>query len=385
MGYDAVVVGAGPGGAMSAYNLSKKGLRVLIIEKRKLPRFKLCGGCISARIGSYLPEGWRYKVLNTIRGGILGFRGEEFVKGESEGEVAYIVDRADFDHFLTEKALQAGAHLWEGIEFRGFEEGNKIRVKTSKGTAECDFLIGADGFFSKVARQMGFNKERYYRGIEFWCDRSEVHEDISERVIIDIGILSRGYGWVFPKGNQASIGLATAGPENPLNKLKEYVSLHRLLKGADLRGAKSWFIPYAESHSDLHPGRGRVILVGDSAGMVDPLIGEGIYWSVYGAHLLTEAILKDNDNPARIYSELIRREMADELISAGKIASLAYRFQRASFRMGKGKALERFLHLLRGETSYRKLYTSGIPEFITSLLHFENFLHIIIDKILRRR
>ena len=324
-------------------------------------------------------------VLNTIRGGLLGFRGKEFVFRDSEGEVAYIVDRADFDHFLTESAVQAGADLWEGAEFIEFEDGKRVKVKTSKGTAECDFLIGADGFYSKVARQLGFEKKKYYRGIEFWCDGTSVGEDVTDKVIIDTGIVSRGYGWIFPKGDQLSIGLATAGSENLLEKLKEYVRSHELLRGAEIKGAKSWFIPYAESPSDLHPGRGRVLLVGDSANLVDPLIGEGIYWSVYGAHLLTEAVISGNGNPSWLYSRLIRERIAEELVSAGKIARLAYRFQRASFRMGRGRALERFLDLLRGEVSYRRLYTSGIAEFITSLLHFENFLHIIIDKILRRR
>jgi len=101
--YDAVVVGAGPAGAMTAYHLSRGGLKVLLLEKKRLPRFKLCGGCLSARIDPYLPEGWKAKVLNTIRGGILGFRGKEFVSRSSEREVAYIVDRSDFDMFLSQR------------------------------------------------------------------------------------------------------------------------------------------------------------------------------------------------------------------------------------------------------------------------------------------
>jgi len=377
--YDAVVVGAGPAGAMTAYHLSRGGLKVLLLEKKRLPRFKLCGGCLSARIDPYLPEGWKAKVLNTIRGGILGFRGKEFVSRSSEREVAYIVDRSDFDMFLAQRAVEKGSDLWEGVGFQHFEEDGKIKVFTDKGPVLCDLLIGADGFYSKVANQLGYRKERYFRGVEFWCERVEVREDLKERVIIDIGVVSRGYGWIFPKGPLLSVG------ENPLRRLGEYVKNHELMNSADLKGVKGWFIPFALAGGDLHLGKGRTFLVGDSANMVDPLIGEGIYWSVKGAFLLSEAILRGGADVLSVYRELVRDEIEPELVSAGKIAALAYRFQRASYRMGKGKALERFLNLLSGGTTYRRLYTAGMPEFITSLLHFENFLHIIIDKILRRR
>jgi flavin-dependent dehydrogenase len=69
MSFDAVVVGAGPGGAFSAYWLAKNGLKVLLLEKKRLPRFKLCGGCLSARVVSLLPEGWQGLSKGNNKGG----------------------------------------------------------------------------------------------------------------------------------------------------------------------------------------------------------------------------------------------------------------------------------------------------------------------------
>jgi len=132
--YDAIVVGGGPAGSSFAYHASKAGLRVLLIEKHKLPRFKLCAGCLSKRISSLLPEGWQKLVLNSIRGGILGYAGREEFFVPSEREIAYIIDRKDFDAFLFNKAKEAGADTLEECEFLGFEkEGAKYKVFTSKG------------------------------------------------------------------------------------------------------------------------------------------------------------------------------------------------------------------------------------------------------------
>jgi len=71
--YDAVVIGGGPAGASTAYHLSKKGLKVLLVEKERLPRFKLCAGCLSARTLRLLPEGYERLLINRVRAGRLGY------------------------------------------------------------------------------------------------------------------------------------------------------------------------------------------------------------------------------------------------------------------------------------------------------------------------
>jgi len=378
--YDAVVVGGGPAGASCAKVLAEKGLKVLLLEKKKLPRFKLCAGCLSKRIETLLPKGWEKEVLNVIRGGMLGFRGREFVERKAGEDIAYIIDRGSFDYFLVKEAVSSGTDLWEGVEFLGFEEG--LKVKTSAGEIEADFLIGADGFYTKVGRVLGYKKEKekFFRSVEFWTEG-----DLGDRVVIDAGVVGRGYGWIFPKGDKLSVGLALVGRENPLRKLEGYVKSHKLLKDKRIEGVKGWMIPFAEKEEDLHLGRGRVLLLGDAANLVDPLLGEGIYYAVLSGHLAAKSIIENPDDPLREYTSQVRKHILPELIYAGRIAKLAYRFQRAAFSMGKGFALDRFFKLLQGELGYRDLYLRGLPEFFTSLLRFENFSHIIIDKILRRR
>jgi len=130
------------------------------LEKKKLPRFKLCGGCLSARVVSLLPEGWQGLVKAVIREGTLGYRGEESFSLSSEKPLAYIVDRAEFDYFLVQNAQQVGVELWQECELLGFEERERIKVYTSKGEVEADFLIGADRFYSKTADLLGYKFQR---------------------------------------------------------------------------------------------------------------------------------------------------------------------------------------------------------------------------------
>jgi geranylgeranyl reductase family protein len=377
--YDVVVVGGGPSGSTCARLLSEAGLKVLLLEKERLPRFKLCAGCLSARAEDLLPRGWKKLVLNEIRGGYLGFRGRDYRRIRSSLPVAYIVDRSTFDHFLVKEALASGADLWEETEFIYFEGEGPLKVYTNKGPIRTDFLIGADGFHTRVGRQLGYRKRKFFRSVEFWTEGS-----LRDEVVIDLGLVSRGYCWVFPKGDRVSVGTASTGREDLMKVLETYAGTSAHLGSGEVKRARGWFIPFAEREEDLHLGKGRVLLVGDSANLVDPLLGEGIYYSLLGGKLLAEALLRSPGDALSLYSTSVKKHILADLLYAGRIARLAYRFQRTAHRMG-GTALGDFLDLLLGRAGYPDLYKRGLVRFLISSLHFENFLHIIIDKILKRR
>ncbi|MCX7990041.1 MAG: geranylgeranyl reductase family protein [Aquificaceae bacterium] len=357
MKFDVAVVGAGPAGASCAYHLSGSGLRVLLLERERLPRFKLCAGCLSARTLRLLPEGYEGLLINRIRSGRLGFRALEEVRVEAEEDIAYIVDRRFFDHFLVKKAQEKGVELVEA-EFLGFEdEGGGYKVFSSKGSFRTEFVVGADGVRSRTAKLLGFKRKSSYRSLEFFTEGR-----LEEEVLIEIGWVKRGYLWLFPKGDGVSLGVATTGEEDLLKILGAYSSL----RGLKYRHPKGWHIPFLEKEGDITLGKGRVLLVGDAAGMADPLLGEGIYYALLAGKLLSEAVLKEPSEPLRAYRRLLN-PLLEELLYAGKIARLAYSFQRVAYKMGKGYALRSFYRVLKGEENYKDLYRRGWLAFLKHL------------------
>lgn len=354
---DALVVGGGPAGSSSAYHLSRLGLKVLLLEKKPLPRFKLCAGCLSARTLSLLPKGYEKLLLNRIRGGRLAFHGEEH-RLEASEEVAYIVDRRDFDHFLVLKALESGAELLRG-EFLGLqEEGARYRVYTTGGSFLVDYLVGADGAHSKVARILGYKKKKLFKSLELFTEG-----DLRDEVFIELGLLRRGYLWLFPHADGVSLGLASTHKEDLFKILFEYSKA----KGIRFKHPLGWHIPYAEGEKDIHIGRGRVLLVGDAANMTDPLLGEGIYYALWAGSLLAGSVKIEPSNPTASYRKLLR-PISEELHYAGKIAKLAYSFQGIAYNMGKSFALKSFYELLLGRRSYKELYKGGLFSFLKELL-----------------
>ncbi len=360
--YDFVVVGAGPSGSYTAFKLSKAGFKVLIIDKSEFPRDKLCGGCLSKRIERFLPQGWENLVKDEIRGGTLGYGGSSYITKFSDDTIAYIIRRREFDNFLLESARESGAEFIPACEFENFITDNDcIKVHTSKGIFFTKYLVGADGFYSKVLKSLGFKRRKYYRSVEVF-----IKGELSERVIIELGYVKKGYLWVFPGGEgTVSVGIASTGSENIALILRDYVE--RKLGVKDVR-CKGWFIPFTEKADDINTGKGNILLVGDSANMTDPLLGEGIFYGLWGGELLFKSALKDFDYVQEYYRDYVNKEMVPEFVYAGKIASLAYRFKKVAFRMGRGKALERYMDLLKGTRGYKHIYRRGLIDFFLSLL-----------------
>ena len=355
--FDFIIAGAGPAGSYTALKLSEYGFKVGLVDKYEFPRKKLCGGCISARASILLPKGWESLILSKIKEGIIGYSGKEYISKISNEIVAYIIRRSDFDYFLVKKAIEKHAHFFESCEVRDFkEEKEHVEVITSQGTFKTKYLIGADGFFSIIAKKLGYKKNKYYRSVEAFIEGS-----IENRVIIELGYVKRGYLWLFPAGcGKVSVGVASTGNENLSKLLGNYIISKLDTSNFKIRG---WFIPFVEREKDICLGKGRILLIGDSANMTDPLIGEGIYYSMLAGSLLAKSAKENFENLALAYRDEVKHKILREFIYAGKIANLAYRFQYVAFSMAKGSIIESYFNLLTGKSNYRSIYLRGLPFF----------------------
>ncbi|MBI5810454.1 MAG: FAD-dependent monooxygenase, partial [Deltaproteobacteria bacterium] len=156
---DAIVVGLGPAGSIAAYTLAKSGLRVLAFDRERFPRYKSCGGCISAKVEGLLDFDFSPVIEETVRGATFTYKSGSTMDILSDSPVGYNVMRDSFDDLLMRKAAGAGAEVIEGCRISGFIDNNgSITVAAPTGKRyTARFLIGADGASGLIGRAFGLN------------------------------------------------------------------------------------------------------------------------------------------------------------------------------------------------------------------------------------
>ncbi len=288
--YDVIVVGAGPAGATLGYELACRGLSVLILEKEMLPRDKICAGGLPRRTAGLLDFDIGTVAERTTYGARITYRlGAECVKRHRRPFV-YMVTRSSFDHMLIQKAQDAGATVIDGAEVEEVEaDGRSAKVATTAGDFKARIVAGADGAKGMVAKSAGL-----MRGARLdLALQVEVSVDADEMarwdslIGIDEGQLPGGYGWVFPKKDHLAVGVG--GDARLSKKLKPYLEkmVHHvgIDEAGDIKGA---LMPMRGKGMAIQ--KGNILLLGDAAGLINPITREGIYYAMRSARLAAPVI-----------------------------------------------------------------------------------------------
>ena len=338
MDYDVIIVGAGPAGTTTGYHLAKAGLSVLILEAEKLPRYKPCAGAVAARTLEILDFDISPVIERTVCS--LYFT-HQFQRGHlftTESPLAYMVMRDKFDYLLTERAMQAGAEVIQEKKVTDVRIHNDGVVVTADDEKfRCQVVVGADGSKGNVARSLDlFSSRRLIVALEseVFVDSSILAEN-SSRIWMDVGTIPSGYAWSFPKANHLSIGLGAL--QNRINGLKSYFWQCLKAIAPDYQTVKVYVHPLAIWGGEYKLAGNRVLLVGEAAGIVDPLTGEGIYYAIRSGIIAAQVIdrcLSQGQYDMSEYESNIQLELGRSLKASMILSAFFYAIPRLTHKFG---------------------------------------------------
>ncbi len=298
--FDAIVVGGGPAGATAAQELALRGHSVLLLDRAG--RIKPCGGAIPPRLITDFAIPAHLLVARATSARMVSPT-DKRVDIPIEGGFVGMVDREHFDEWLRERAVQAGALRRTGrferierdddgtavVHWQSEGDGTPMR---SQARARC--VIGADGANSGVARQnlKGWEKGRFvfaYHEVVRKPQAPPAGYDGSRCDVIYNGRFSPDfYGWVFPHGDQLSIGTGSADKGFSLRNAT--AALRREIGMADAQTLRREGAPLPIKPLPRWDNGRDVVVVGDAAGVVAPASGEGIYYAMASAHMAAESV-----------------------------------------------------------------------------------------------
>jgi geranylgeranyl reductase family protein len=336
--YDAIVVGAGPAGSSTAIRLARRGASVLLLDRSRFPRDKPCGGGVTRRAHRELPVAIDSVVEHVVTTAELGLAYRRRVERGRGGVLAYMTQRRRLDHLLATRAADAGVEFRDGVKVRAVEadadwatvnaDGQRLRART---------LVGADGVNGLTARALGLGGNRLV-GVALEGNLPYSKLDPSRfdgRFLMELGTVPGGYAWVFPKGDHANFGVGGWADEGPnIRAHLERLCRAQGVRVQDLEEVRGFRLPMRAHDSCL--ARGRALLVGDAAGLVDPLTGDGMYEAFVSGRFAAEAVervLAGEEGGLDPYSFRLTRHLAVHLWASWSLKAALDRFPRTTYAL----------------------------------------------------
>ena len=369
---DVVVVGGGPAGSTVAAKLAQRGIDVVLVERMRVPRRKCCAGGLTAGAAKLLPPSALSVLENEIRGIRVSSVGGRSARWIADGPFMYMESRERLDLALWEEAGRCGARVFDGQEaIRVESAGGGVEVTCAALIVRGRFLVGADGAAGVVGGLFGTRRRHVAVGVALEFEQEEAEEGRDTGMVdLLVGLPGRTYGWVFPRCGVVSVGIEIHG------RLKDRESaLQQVCQLAGVQGR-------AALYRGVHPiptcvdrrarvTLDRVVLVGDAAGLCDPLTGEGVRHALLSAGFAADAVehaVARGPEALQEYERAVNEAIVPELRSAMLILRLLFRLEPAALFVLQHDARARraALAVLKGELSYCELLrrVGGIRGFI---------------------
>jgi len=378
--YDVLIAGAGPAGCAAAYDLARAGKRVLLLDKRTFPRHKACACGLTRKTLKALRYSVEPIVERVCHEIVLqqtaSKASQREVRVRTRNPICAMAVRERFDDFCLQQTLATGANLRkiEGIvsirevgDLHTGATGVEIDIATTDGieTLAAPFMIGADGSNGQTRRlaeglrtsgeataaALPAEPQWYARGfaLEATVPYAALPAmlpggDAPHDLIFDFAPLPGGYGWLFPKGDHINIGVGAFAPANQVQLkdvtrtlLAEYALAKLGVATLIDSGLSKITGQYLGMGGFAYVPRGRVLLAGDAAGLVDSLTGEGIHSAIVSGQAAAAAILAsvDADRHANVAEEYAKRlrPLQETLAFSQRAAQAFYKQPERGFRV----------------------------------------------------
>ena len=319
--WDVAVVGSGPAGAAAARAAARTGARTVLLEREAaLPRYKRCGGgLIGASQAAVAAAGVDLPALALDHVGRLTFtsRGRAAFTKETDPFLPMVL-RADLDAALVRVAQEAGVEVRTGVTVTAYDQDAAgVRVTTRDGVLHAGAVVGADGAGSRAAAAVGVVCDQVDLGLEAELPTPS-GGDWAGRALLDWGPVPGSYGWVFPKGDTLTVGVI--GDRRQGAALRTAYRSFVASLGLDLDDA---LVDGGHLTRVRAPGsplvRGRLLVAGDAAGLLEPWTREGISFALRSGALAGAAAAGE---PAS-YPAAVEAALGPEM-AAGRRALAAY-------------------------------------------------------------
>lgn len=348
--FDVLVVGAGPAGSATAHGLATAGLRVLVADRARFPRDKPCGGGLTTRAFRRCPVDPTEVVEERVDLVELRFRYGDSVVRKAAAPVIWMTQRRRLDAFLLDAARAAGADVREGVHVS--HDDGVVSLDGERVTA--DVVVGADGANGQTAKSLSLGGAIVHGvALEGNVPYSALPADrYRHRAVVELADIPGGYGWVFPKGDHVNVGVGAWADEGP--RLRDHLAAVCAAHGLvpeQLENVRGHRLPLRRPGTRV--AGARALLVGDAAGLIDPVSGDGMYECFVSAGLATTAIedlLAGRADSLEPYGVVLDAELAPLHRASWKLKRALDRWPRASWQVARTRLLWRSVErLLLGE------------------------------------
>ena len=350
--FDVLVVGGGPAGSTTAYRLAEGGASVLLADRARFPRDKPCGGGMTMRAVRECPVDPSPVVEEEVDIVELRFRYGDSVERRSKRPVIRMTQRRVLDAFLLDAARERGVEVRDGAKV---VLGDTVTVDGEQ--VAVDVVVGADGANGTTARAFGLG-EGIVHGVAYEGNVPYgvvSRERYGRRAVVELADIPGGYGWVFAKGDHVNVGVGAWQSEGP--KIREHLTrlceAHSIDESA-LEGLRGHRLPLRRPGTPI--ASERALLVGDAAGLIDPVSGDGMYECFVSSRLAASAILDllaCRASSLEPYGAAVDSALMPLHNASWKLKQALDRWPRASWRVARTELLWRSIErLLTGELAH---------------------------------